>query len=77
MKKAQLILRFRKRRRAKAVYERWDQEEAVDAARRAVLASASANASEAAPAPDAPMSMRPSVPSVPKIEHGGGWHTLH
>jgi hypothetical protein len=62
----------RKRRRAKAIYERWEREDAVEAARRAVLSSAP----EAAE-PDA--SMRPSVPSVsvPKIEHDGGWHTLH
>jgi hypothetical protein len=64
----------KKRRRAKAIYDRWEREDAVEAARRAALAHAAA-ATDAAPAPDA--SMRPSVPSVPKIEHDGGWHTLH
>ena len=61
---------MRKKKRDRTMLARWEHEEALaeEAARRAERAAALDLAEAAA--------MR-NVPSLPKIEHDGGWHTLH
>lgn len=61
---------IRKKKREKVTLDRWEREDAAaeEAARRAERAAALELADAAA--------MR-NVPSLPKIEHEGGWHTLH
>jgi hypothetical protein len=67
----------KRRRRSKAVLERWEREEraADEALARARAAAAAALADEAGvPAPH--VLSRPSG-QVPMVEHDGTWHTLH
>jgi hypothetical protein len=61
----------RRRRRARAILERWGEEEAKEDARRAKLLAAE----EAAEADLVRASAR--LPAPAKVEHAGGWHTLH
>ena len=63
----------RKRRRAKAILDKWEQEEALEDALRARRA-AEAEALAAAEGED--VLLRVSV-KAPKVEHDGNWHTLH
>lgn len=60
----------RKRRRAKAILARWEREEALEDAIRARRA---AEAIDAARLLRVPVSLRLRA----KVEHEGGWHTLH
>ncbi len=63
----------KKRRRAKAILERWGREEAeLDAA------IGAASRAEARLAEDGSDHVSvPRVPALPKIEHDGSWHTIH
>lgn len=66
----------RRRRRSKAILEKWEREEAIeDALAARAAAVADKDAEDAAPA----MSIRRvSVKVAPaKVEHDGRWHTLH
>lgn len=59
----------RRRRRTRAILERWGREEAIeDALRARAEAHAALADDEAIPAPRA---------TGPKVEHDGRWHTLH
>ncbi len=62
-----LVLGYRRRKRdAQATLERWEREERLEAAR------------AASPTEDDGAFADPSrMPGLPKIEHDGGWHTLH
>lgn len=66
----------RRRRRSKAILEKWEREEAIEdalAARAAAVADA-----DAQHAPPAVSIRRVSVKVAPaKVEHDGRWHTLH
>ncbi|WP_394845818.1 hypothetical protein LZC95_53420 [Pendulispora brunnea] len=63
---------MRKRKRNKAILERWEREEAA-------LDAAKAAAAAAAVAAEAPASEKiaPHPPGLPRIEYEGRWHTLH
>ena len=64
---------MRKRKRNKAVLERWEREEAaLDAAKAAAAAAA-----VAAEGPPASEKLAPHPPGLPRIEYEGRWHTLH
>jgi hypothetical protein len=69
----------RRRRRSKAILEKWEREEAIEdalAARAAAVADADATAADKAAA--AVSIRRVSVKVAPaKVEHDGSWHTLH
>jgi hypothetical protein len=64
----------RKRRRDRATLARWEQEDTLREARLRVSV-------EPAPVPDDVgghrMPPKTTPPGLPKIEHDGGWHTLH
>lgn len=69
----------RRRRRSKAILEKWEREEAIEdalAARAAAVADADAAAAEGIGS--AVSIKRVSVKVAPaKVEHDGRWHTLH
>jgi hypothetical protein len=62
----------RRRRRARAILARWEQEEAIEDARLARLEQAEAG-DAVAPSMAAGVASRTSV----KVEREGRWHTLH
>ncbi len=64
---------LRKRRRDRATLARWEKEDAQrDATERSLVTDPSTLHVDTRMVPT-----RPTPPGLPKIEHDGGWHTLH